>query len=155
MPPFQLERETFIPADIQTVWHFFSNPENLKQLTPKDLNFRVTHCPKVDEIYEGMLIEYLVSPLLRIPLKWITLIKKVKPMSCFTDTQIRGPYRLWEHTHTFEAKGNGVLMKDKVLYKLPFGPLGLLAHRLFVKKQLEGIFKYRALVIQTTFPMSQ
>jgi ligand-binding SRPBCC domain-containing protein len=152
MQPFKIEKELFIPADIQRVWKFFSDPHNLQKITPETLRFKVIQCPDVAEIFEGMRIEYRVSPILNIPLKWVTLIKSVQPLQSFTDLQLKGPYTLWEHTHTFEPQGNGVLMKDKVLYKLPFGPLGLLAHSLFVKKQVTHIFEHREKVIRNIFP---
>ena len=151
MQPFKLERKLFIPIDIDTVWKFFSDPHNLEKITPKDMKFDVVHCPDVDEIYKGMLIEYRVSPLLNIPLKWVTLIKEVNTLRNFTDTQKTGPYSLWEHTHTFEKKDNGTLMTDKVLYKLPFGPFGILAYSVFVKKKLERIFDYREKIIKDIF----
>lgn len=152
MQPFKIEKELFIPADIQRVWNFFSDPHNLQKITPETLRFNVIQCPDVDEIFEGMLIEYRVSPILNVPLKWVTLIRSVQPLQQFTDLQLKGPYTLWEHTHTFEPQGNGVLMKDKVLYKLPFGPIGLLAHTLFVKKQVANIFQHREKVIGKIFP---
>lgn len=115
------------------------------------MKFDVTHSPDTNEIYTGMRIEYRVSPLLNIPLKWVTLIKSVNPLQSFTDSQVKGPYSLWEHTHTFEERGNGVLMTDEVLYKLPFGLLGTCAHSLFVKKKLEHIFEYRERIIKDVF----
>lgn len=151
MQPFIIAEETFIPADLDTVWTFFSNPHNLEKISPGQLKFTVIECPDVDAIYEDMRIEYRVSPVLRIPLKWVTLIKSVKPMQSFIDTQITGPFSLWEHTHTFEERNGGVLMKDVVRYKIPFGPLGLVARRLFVKRQLQTIFEYRRAVVKRTF----
>jgi ligand-binding SRPBCC domain-containing protein len=62
----------------------------------------------------------------------------------FVDTQIRGPYALWHHTHEFEPDGDGTLMRDTVRYALPLGPLGALAHRGFVRRDVERIFDYRA-----------
>jgi ligand-binding SRPBCC domain-containing protein len=151
MKPFKLERKLFIPAEIHIVWKFFSDPHNLEKITPRDMKFDVIDCPDTDEIYTGMRIEYSVSPLLSIPLKWVTLIKAVNPFQSFTDTQAKGPYSLWEHTHTFEVKEKGVLMTDEVLYKLPLGPLGIIAHTLFVRKKLERIFDYREKIIKDVF----
>ena len=65
--------------------------------------------------------------------------------------QRQGPYSLWHHQHLFEQDGNGTLMTDIVHYKLPLGPLGVLAKSLFVGKQLEDIFEYRREVIEEKF----
>ena len=76
-------------------------------------------------------------------LRWVTEIQSVKPMESFIDNQIHGPYRLWHHLHRFEANDQGVLMTDLVHYALPFGPLGAIAHALYVRKKLERIFQFR------------
>lgn len=115
------------------------------------MNFRIVNCPDVPEIYTGMLIEYRVSPVLRMPLKWVTEIKDVKPGTRFMDTQLEGPYALWEHTHTFHDTSEGTLMQDKIDYALPLGPLGTLAHGIFVRRQLQALFEYREARIRTLF----
>jgi ligand-binding SRPBCC domain-containing protein len=94
-------------------------------------------------MYEGLMITYKVSPVLGIPLGWITEIKTVQDGVFFVDEQRKGPYKIWHHEHHFEAVEGGVLMTDIVSYTLPFGFLGKLAHWLFVRKELEAIFEYR------------
>lgn len=152
MSSFLLERETLIRSDIQTVWSFFSSPANLARITPSYLNFRVLHQTEGNEIFGGMKIEYKVSPLLKIPMGWETLIKEVVPLKRFVDVQKKGPYKVWEHTHIFETTPDGVFMKDIVRYELPFGPFGKFAHWLFVKKQLQELFDYRSGRIKIFFP---
>lgn len=146
-----LQKEIIIPAPIETVWRFFADPKNLQNITPGYIKFKILKCPEVDEIYDGMLIEYKIRPVCNIPLTWITLIQSVTPQQRFTDKQVNGPYSLWEHTHTFQTIPEGTLMKDTIKYALPFGPLGTLAHRLFVRKQLQSIFEYREKIIPTFF----
>jgi ligand-binding SRPBCC domain-containing protein len=90
-----------------------------------------------------MKIEYRVRPLFNIPMGWTTEIKKVSAPFRFTDKQIKGPYALWEHTHTFEQVPGGVKMTDEVDYALPFGWLGIFAHALIVKNKLKDIFNFR------------
>lgn len=153
MKIYTLREETTINAPLQAVWSFFSDPHNLVHLTPGYMRFRITNCPDAqDNIYEGMLIEYKLQPVLRIPVRWVSLIKKVKPGHNFTDYQVAGPYTLWEHTHTFEARAEGTYMVDEVHYALPMGVLGRLAHALFVKKQLQQIFRHRRRQIERLFP---
>ena len=106
---------------------------------------------KNEKIFEGMIIDYTVSPLLGIPLKWKTRITEVIPNKSFTDFQEKGPYKLWKHYHEFIANEKGVLMKDKVDYELPMGFLGNIAHALFVKKKLEKIFNYRFQILENLF----
>jgi len=148
---FLLKRETLIPSDIQTVWAFFSNPENLVKLSPEYLDFRIVHCPATKEVFNGMKIEYRVSPVMKIPLKWESVIQDVVPFRQFKDIQTKGPYKVWEHTHFFESIAGGVLMKDQVSYEMPFGALGNWAQRLFVAKQLNELFDYRTEKIEALF----
>lgn len=104
-----------------------------------------------EPIYEGMLIDYRVSPVLGIPLKWRTRISQVTPNKSFTDFQERGPYKYWNHVHEFIPNKHGVFMKDTVDYELPWGTVGKIAHRVFLKKRLESIFNYRHMVLDQLF----
>ncbi len=147
----ELYREQQLNCDLQTAWEFFSSPMNLPKITPKDMAFTVLSEQKTNKIFEGMIIDYTVSPLLGIPLKWKTRITSVIPNKSFTDFQEKGPYKLWNHHHEFIPNEKGVLMIDKVDYELPFGLLGNIAHALFVKKKLEKIFNYRFHVLENLF----
>ncbi len=74
---------------------------------------------------------------------WRTNILEYQPPFFFLDEQEVGPYRLWQHHHTFEPTAEGVKVRDHVDYALPLGPLGRLTHALAVGKQLRGILNYR------------
>jgi ligand-binding SRPBCC domain-containing protein len=155
MKTYLLRKEIIIAAPLEEVWHFFSNPENLQKITPPYMKFRIIKQPDSTGIFDGMQIEYKVSPILNIPMKWVTLIKSVDWLKSFTDIQFKGPYALWEHTHTFESVPEGTLMYDHVKYALPFGIMGVWAHKLFVARQLESIFQYRARIVSGLFKQSK
>jgi ligand-binding SRPBCC domain-containing protein len=148
---YQLYREQQLHCDIATTWSFFSNPDNLSEITPKDMGFIVLTKQDNMNIYKGMEIDYIVSPLLGIPMKWKTQITQVDFQKSFTDFQAKGPYKLWNHYHEFIPNENGVLIKDTVDYELPFGFLGSIAHYLFVKNKLEEIFNFRFQVLEKMF----
>ncbi len=131
-----------ISGSLAQAWAFFSNPNNLFDITPPQLNLKVTN-EIADEAYAGQLITYTVKPLLGIPLNWETEITEVVPQQKFTDNQRKGPYSLWHHQHFFTAIPGGVEMIDVVHYRLPLGLLGNMAHGLFVKEKLKEIFSYR------------
>ena len=96
------------------------------------------------------MIDYIIR-LLKIPIHWRTLISTYEPPGLFIDEQLKGPYTIWHHSHSFREKDGGTLMIDKVTYVLPFGIIGRLMHRLVVKRQLKHIFDYRAAVIKKIF----
>lgn len=132
-----------LPAGIEAVWQFFSNPQNLFTMTPPALNLKTTNKADLPQMHPGQIITYTVKPLLGIPLFWLTEITHVKEQRFFVDEQRRGPYALWHHQHHFMPVAGGVQMTDLVHYALPFGPLGTLAHSLLVKEELRKIFTFR------------
>ena len=147
----QLYREQQLNCDIATAWHFFSSPANLATITPRQMGFTV-RTPYGDEpIYEGMIIQYTVSPLFRIPLQWTTRITQMDSYVSFTDFQEKGPYRYWNHFHEFIPNEWGVLVRDRVDYELPLGWLGALAHAVLVKRKLAEIFDFRHKALESMF----
>lgn len=143
MPQIQiLQREQLVPRMIAEVFAFYGDALNLERITPPLLGFEVT-TPRPIEMGVGTLIEYRLK-LHRVPVRWRTRIEAWEPPHRFVDMQIRGPYSLWEHTHTFEEDGPGAtIIRDRVRYSIPFGPLGELADRLLVRRDLKQIFDYR------------
>ncbi len=150
---YTLKRTQHLPITLSTAWDFFSNPANLQKITPAYLGFEITSDPQfLGKMYQGQIITYKVRPLLGIALPWMTEIRHVSEGKFFVDEQRIGPYALWYHQHHFSEDPNGgVIMTDLVHYKLPLGPLGWLAHRLFVKRQLNHIFDFRYQVLETYF----
>lgn len=148
---YQLYREQQLQCDIETAWTFFSSPMNLTKITPRDMGFIVLSEYNSEQIFEGMLIDYTVSPLLKIPLKWRTRIGQVELHKSFSDFQEKGPYKYWNHFHEFIPNKDGVLIKDTVSYELPLGILGNIAHYLFVKNKLVHIFDFRYKVLEKLF----
>ena len=143
-----LEREQHLPAPPEEVFAFFADALNLETITPPWLRFRVV-TPAPIEMRPGALIEYRLV-LHRLPIRWLTRIEEWRPGRGFVDAQVRGPYRLWHHTHTFTARDGGTLVGDRVRYALPLQPLGALAQP-FVRRDLERIFDFRHEAIARCF----
>lgn len=136
-----LEQETLIDAPVQHVFEFFAKAENLGAMTPPDLSFSIRN-PASVAMGEGTRLDYDIK-LGQLPLRWTSVIERWAPGSGFADKQLEGPYAYWYHEHHFEPEGERTLMRDIVRYRLPFGPLGRLIHRLVVRSQLRDIFSYR------------
>ena len=147
---YSIQREQFVPITITEAWDFFSRPENLEKLTPPDIGFEITHNDS-GIMYEGQIICYKIQLLPLIHVRWVTEITKVEEPVRFVDDQRVGPYRLWHHTHEFIETEDGVLMRDRVHYALPFGIFGRIAHMLFVRKKLQSIFDYRTEATEELF----
>ena len=141
-----LRRQQWIARPIDEVFQFFSDARNLGEITPSWLSFRIL-TPGPIRIEAGTRIRYRLS-LHAIPLGWTTEIRQWLPPFRFVDVQVRGPYRLWHHTHRFESKDGGTCMTDIVRYRLPFGIIGRAMHFLKVRRDLERIFDYRVRRVQ-------
>lgn len=132
-----------IPADINTIWDFFSSPGNLKTITPPYMGFEITSQNLPEKMFPGMIITYKVSPIAGIKLNWCTEITLVNEHDCFVDEQRQGPYNLWRHRHVFKKIDQGVEMTDVIHYKIPFGFLGNTFNPFLVRPKIKEIFDYR------------
>lgn len=141
-----LEHEQFIPRPLAEVFPFFADAGNLEAITPEFLNFRIL-TPRPIPMHPGSLIDYQIK-LFGVPMKWRTRIEEFEPPNRFVDVQLRGPYKLWHHTHEFREVEGGTLMTDRVRYQLYLGPLGWLAHALWVRRTLTRIFEHRRQTIE-------
>ncbi|MFK7797601.1 MAG: hypothetical protein AB8E82_09115 [Aureispira sp.] len=148
---YNIRSKQQLPITLEEAWDFFSNPKNLKEITPTYMGFNIRSEEYIGKMYPGQIIEYTVKPLLGIPMYWMTEITQVKELEFFIDEQRVGPYNMWHHQHFFKAIEGGVEVDDIVHYRLPFGPLGPIAHALFVKRQLHNIFDYRKTVLEERF----
>ncbi|WP_297512210.1 SRPBCC family protein [Flavobacterium sp.] len=142
MKLYTLHSKQLLPLSIEEAWEFFSDPKNLNTITPDDMGFK-TLSGADRKMYPGQIIQYVVTPLLGIPMKWVTEITHVTDQQYFVDEQRFGPYALWHHKHFFKSVPGGVEMEDIVDYKLPMGILGQLMHPLLVRPRLHQIFEYR------------
>jgi ligand-binding SRPBCC domain-containing protein len=151
MPIHTLHSTQTIRATPEAAWNFFSNPRNLRCITPPELGFDIlSELP--ERMFAGMMIHYRVRPLLGIPMTWLTEITHVKEGELFVDEQRVGPYSIWHHEHHFRDLGDGRLeMQDRITYRLPFDPISEIIHPILVKPQLDRIFAYREKVVAEMF----
>jgi ligand-binding SRPBCC domain-containing protein len=147
---YTLEVSQFVKISLKEAWDFFSSPGNLVKITPPHMGFIIT-TGKPAKMHPGQIITYKVSPLAGIKTNWVTEITHVEEESFFVDEQRFGPYRMWHHEHHFNTQGDGVIMTDRVSYKLPMGIFGRIAHGLFVKGHLRQIFEYRIAAMEKKF----
>lgn len=146
----KIHRRQNLAIPLATAWNFFSDPHNLRDITPPALGFQVTSTP-AERMYPGMIISYRITPLWGLSRQWITEITHVLEPQLFVDEQRFGPYRFWHHQHLFRAIAGGVEMEDIVHYILPFGRAGQLLAAALVKKELQKIFDFRRNVLAQKF----
>ncbi|MDF7809386.1 SRPBCC family protein [Pontiellaceae bacterium B12219] len=139
---YTLHKETVVNTTLEKAWDFIRNPANLNLITPDDMAFEIlTELP--EEMTEGMLVEYRVQIPILGKQPWLSELKHIVPRSSFVDEQKIGPYKLWYHYHGIAPCPEGVRFIDHIVYEVPFGIFGKLAHKLFIGKTLERIFSFR------------
>jgi ligand-binding SRPBCC domain-containing protein len=151
MPVYTLETKQILPASIDEVWNFISSPKNLKEITPAYMGFDITSNNVDRDMYPGMMISYLVSPMLGLKMKWVTEITHVQEKQYFVDEQRVGPYKIWHHQHHIKQIAEGVEMIDIVNYCPPFGFIGSIANTIMIKNKLKEIFEYRRVKLESIF----
>lgn len=144
-----ISAELWVPNPPEVVFSFFGDAHNLNEITPPWLDFQILTQRPI-RMEKGTIIDYKLR-LRGIPIQWKTQILEWDPPYRFVDSQIYGPYQKWIHTHTFNAKEEGTVIRDDVEYAIGLGWLGPLVHRFLVSPDLNKIFRYRKESLQRRY----
>ena len=142
---YQLTDQFVVKSDLEQTWDFFSKAENLPRITPAWMRFEIKTPPPIN-IRQDTILDYAIH-WMGIPMGWKSQIIDWSPPRQFIDLQLRGPYELWHHQHTFTASEEGTICTDRVTYKVPGWIVGRMMNAMIVRRQLTGIFEYRRTVI--------
>ena len=140
-----------LPLTAKQAWDFFSCPGNLPDICPPYLDFKIKSGYNGERMYAGQIIEYTLKPFRGIKINWVSEITHVNEPWFFVDEQRFGPYALWHHKHYFREVESGVEMTDIVHYAIPGWILGIILHKLMIRKQLEKIFSFREKKLEQKF----
>jgi len=150
MKTFGLRTELWLPQSRGEIFQFFADPHNLDRLTPPWLQFKILS-PANTAMGKGTLLDYRLR-LRGVPIRWQSEISVWEPPHRFVDRQIKGPYKLWVHEHTFAADGGGTLVGDNVEYAVPGGTL---VQKFLVAPDIARIFDYRHKILEALFNPAQ
>ena len=132
-----------VNIEISKAWDFFIKLKNIQYIMPEELNFNVTSGSS-SNIYDGQIITFNTKILPFFKANIISEITKICQEKYFIDRQISGPYKIWHHEHHFQkTKNNTTIISEKIKYKLYFYPFSWIINKVFIKKKLINIFKYR------------
>jgi ligand-binding SRPBCC domain-containing protein len=142
--------ETTIAAPLERVWAFHQRIfESLPAITPPEFEVRIEQADDPPGVGSRVVITAR-GPLGRV--RSVARVVEVVPPHAvvfgeearFADEQESGPFRSWRHDHEFERVDAGTTrLLDTVTYRLPLGPLGWLADKLFVARKIRAMFRYR------------
>lgn len=118
-------------------------------ITPPALHFKILS-PKPLDMKLNTCIDYKIK-LGLLTFRWHSEITEWNPPYRFKDVQLKGPYKVWEHVHSFEEKDGVTYMTDEVKYLSPGLFLEPLIDKFFVRKRIEEIFRYRQYKIEVFF----
>lgn len=149
-----LEARCVVGTPLEEVFPFFSDARNLERLTPPWVGFEVLSKGDL-AMTQGLLIDYRIR-IHGVPIIWRTEITEWDPPHRFQDTQLKGPYALWEHTHRFmPATTDTTVMTDVIRYRPKGGPFAPLINRALVARDVRRIFEYRSTVLHGIFGRPQ
>lgn len=130
-----------IPAPASAVWEWYAAPEAFEKLTPPWQNVRVLE--RHGGICDGGWVRLQIK-LGPIPSTWLAVHGECEPGKYFVDRQQGGPFKEWTHIHRFYEDGpDACILEDEIRYRLPLGPVGMLAGGPVIKKTLRRLFEYR------------
>jgi hypothetical protein len=147
MKTYLFKKEVWLPRTLEDVFPFFADADNLQAITPPWLSFRTLPAGEIT-MKPGTLIDYELR-VHGVSIRWQSEITVWEPPRRFVDRQRRGPYHLWIHEHRFLEKDGGTLAVDEVRYTVPGGAL---VNSLFVARDVEKIFEFRAKKLKELFP---
>ena len=144
--------ETTLPAPIAEVFAFHADPRSLVRLMEGRAGFLL--------LSPGTSVE--PGAVTRVRVEWAGLFRYEMeflhgpwdPPRMFSERQVRGPFRVFEHRHEFEERGGGTLVRDRLRVALKARLGGGIATRLFVVPRLREEFEHRHGVLRRIFPSS-
>lgn len=135
------ERIVLIDCPLEEAFKFHSDTNNLKKITPEFIKVKILKIDLPLRLYSEIMLQIIQFGFIKT--KWNIQLTDFQPFNLITDTQTKGPFKIWKHSHCFEDRGGKTLMTDKISYVLPFGIIGRIADKLFIAKMIDKQFEFR------------
>jgi ligand-binding SRPBCC domain-containing protein len=132
-----------VDAPIEDVWKIHQNPAILKRITPPGMGVRLPD--PLPSPADGVRFTLHLHPLgLPFGIPWESKFSEVHPPHGFVDTQGKGPFGAWKHSHQFESiAGNRTRIIEAVEWEAPFGLLGKMVAPWTIAPSLAFLFWWR------------
>ncbi|GAB4162400.1 MAG: hypothetical protein Tsb009_39400 [Planctomycetaceae bacterium] len=135
------ETSTTLNSTILTVFEFMIRPANLVKIAPPEAKLAFLDPPET--LGPGCRFEFQVSGVGPVQQIEHEIIQFEHPRS-FTELQIRGPLRAYQHEHIFHEQSNGsIQVIDRIEFEPPGGLAGFLINENWIRNSLQAGFEYR------------
>ena len=159
---YRAQFEQWIPAPLERVFEFFTNPKNLPRIMPAWMEVRIEdativpppNSPAKDFAGAGsrFVASYRTLPFLPFRIRSEAHIVGFAVNEFFEDIQGQGPFRSWHHRHEFASELRnglaGTRLLDQVEYEIGFEPLGRVLNLLFIAPQMRRTFAHRQKAVE-------
>ncbi|OAI53185.1 hypothetical protein AYO47_05430 [Planctomyces sp. SCGC AG-212-M04] len=141
----EFENELWLPVSVEGLFEFLLRPLNVQRISDPRLGLAFEQAPEV--VNTGSLIAFKVQAygVVQHIEHQITAVERPR---LIVEEQIKGPMKAWRHEHQFEAKDDGVMMIDRVVFQPPGGMLGFLVKESHIIDGLEDGFQHRELELR-------
>lgn len=138
-----VERSVEIAARVEAVFAFHLDTRNAPLISPGGT--RISDVAGTFPVVPGTAVTMRMRQRpMPFSSLWRIRIEEVHAPERIVDVAERSPFAEWRHEHLFIALADGrTRMTDRVLYRLPGGPVGRLADRLVLRRRLEWAFAER------------
>jgi ligand-binding SRPBCC domain-containing protein len=138
------EQVTYIDANIEKVFAFHLDLNNLLRISPEEAHLQIFHAPPRLEKGARVGLFVKIGP---ITTTMETVVEELDPPNKFIDRQVGGFFASWVHTHFFEKiSDNKTKLTDRIEYTLPGGVLGNLVGGGIAYNKIEEMFRHRAMM---------
>jgi len=145
-------RDHLVDTTVEELWNFLTNPNNLEKLTPKKFGGKRIGDVSKTVIEEGMTAKYQIKLLPFVTINWVAKYKDIKQHDCFTDVQVKGPFRRWEHQHSIIQDRENVIMRDIITFEPPIPIIGEFLYENFILPRFFTLFNYRDAQLDILYP---
>ena len=141
--PSILERSVEIAAPLEDVFAFHLDTRNAALISPPGT--RILGVEGTFPVVSGAIVTMRMRQRpMPFGMTWRVRIEDVTAPERIVNVAERSPFGAWRHEHLFAAlEGGRTRMTDRVTYRLPAGPLGRIADRIAVRRQLSSAFEER------------
>ncbi len=129
-----------LPVSVEEAFAYHDRPGALERLIPPWESVEIEHSD--GSLTKGSRV-VMKTKVFGVPVRWVAEHTHYEPPDLFCDTQLSGPFAVWNHRHEFKASGRYCELNDRIEYQIPLGGVGRLFGAGKVRSTLESMFAFR------------